>query len=86
LRGGKKKKKKKKPPTTKKRVPHKRKKEKLKLLKLFQVQKDGSVAPQRQECAQCPGSCLAKHKDGRLYFGHCHATTVAAAVARRKGK
>jgi small subunit ribosomal protein S27Ae len=74
LRGGKKKKRTKKSFTTKKRVPHKRKKEKLKLLKLFQVKKDGSVESARKECPHCPGSFLAKHKEGRLYCGHCHVS------------
>jgi small subunit ribosomal protein S27Ae len=71
LIGGKKKKrkKKKKADTTKERQPHKRKKEKLKLLKLFIVNKDGSVDPAREECHQCPGRFLAKDKDGRQYCG-----------------
>ena len=69
--GGKKKKRKKKAFTTKKRVPHTRKKEKLKLLKLFKVKGD-SVEALRQVCPNCPGSFMAKHKDGRLYCGNCH--------------
>ena len=76
LRGGKKKKRKKKSFTTKKRVPHTRKKEKLKLLKLFKVDKEGKVDAQRKECENCPGSFMAKHKDGRLYCGSCHATVI----------
>jgi small subunit ribosomal protein S27Ae len=74
LRGGKKKKRKKKAFTSKKRIPHKRKKEKLKLMKLFKIQRDGTVEPQRKECAQCAGSFRAQHKGGRLYCGCCHAT------------
>ena len=74
LRGGKKKKRKKKSFTTKKRVPHTRKKEKMKLLKLFKINKDGTVEPQRKECENCKGAFMAKHKDGRLYCGCCHAT------------
>jgi small subunit ribosomal protein S27Ae len=73
LLGGKKKKRKKKAFTTKKRQPHKRIKEKLKLLKLFVVNKDGTVNCLRQECDQCQGSFLAKHKNGNLYCGHCHS-------------
>ena len=72
--GGKKKKRKKKSFTTKKRVPHTRKKEKMKLLKLFKIGKDGSVEPQRKECENCKGCFMAKHKDGRLYCGNCHLT------------
>ena len=72
--GGKKKKRKKKNFVSKKRVPHTRKKEKLKVLKLFKIGKDGSVEPQRQECPKCKGCFLAKHKDGRLYCGNCHET------------
>ena len=53
---------------SKKRVPHTRKKEKLKVLKLFKIGKDGSVEPQRQECPKCKGCFLAKHKDGRLKY------------------
>ena len=71
--GGKKKKRKKKAFTSKKRVPHTRKKEKLKVLKLFKV-KDGNVEPTHKECPNCPGCFLAKHKDGRLYCGNCHYT------------
>jgi small subunit ribosomal protein S27Ae len=75
--GGKKKKKKKKAFTSKKRVPHKRKKVPLKLLKLYKINKDGSVEPQRQFCDQCPGSFLAVHKGNgegkRTYCGHCHS-------------
>ena len=69
--GGKKKKRKKKAFTTKKRVPHTRKKEKLKMLKLFTV-KDGNAEAKRAICPNCPGCFLAKHKDGRLYCGNCH--------------
>jgi small subunit ribosomal protein S27Ae len=72
--GGKKKKRKKKTFVSKKRVPHTRKKEKLKVLKLFKIGKDGSVEPLRQECSKCKGCFLAKHKDGRLYCGNCHET------------
>jgi small subunit ribosomal protein S27Ae len=75
LRGGKKKKRKKKAFTTKKRVPHQRKKEKMKLLKLFKINRDGSVEAQRKECENCQGSFMAKHKDGRFYCGCCHLTT-----------
>ena len=71
--GGKKKKRKKKAFTSKKRVPHTRKKEKLKILKLFKV-KDGNVEPTHKECPNCPGCFMAKHKDGRLYCGNCHFT------------
>ena len=72
--GGKKKKRKKKSFTTKKRVPHTRKKEKMKLLKLFKIGKDGSIEPQRKECENCKGCFMARHKDGRLYCGNCHLT------------
>ena len=72
--GGKKKKRKKKNFVSKKRVPHVRAKAPLKLLKLFKVQKDGSVEPLRKVCENCAGSFVAKHKDGRLYCGCCHAT------------
>ena len=72
--GGKKKKRKKKSFSSKKRVPHTRKKETLKLLKLFKIGKDGSVEPQRKECENCKGSFMARHKDGRLYCGNCHLT------------
>ena len=72
--GGKKKKRKKKNFVSKKRVPHTRKKEKLKILKLFKIGKDGSVEPQREECPNCKGCFLAKHKDGRKYCGNCHTT------------
>lgn len=72
LDGAKKKKRKKKSYTTKKRVPHTRKKEKLKLLKLFKINKDGTIEEQRQQCANCKGAFMAKHKDGRLYCGSCH--------------
>ena len=73
MEGGKKKKRKKKSFTTKKRVPHVRRKEKLKLLRLFTINRDGSVEPQRKECENCPGCFLAQHKpDGRLYCGRCH--------------
>ena len=71
--GGKKKKRKKKAFTSKKRVPHTRKKEKLRVLKLFKV-KDGNVEPTHKECPNCPGCFLAKHKDNRLYCGNCHYT------------
>jgi small subunit ribosomal protein S27Ae len=70
LLGGKKKKK---TLTTKKREPDKRNKEKLRLLKLFVANKDGTINCLRRECPQCQGSFLAKHKDGRLYCGHCHS-------------
>ena len=72
--GGKKKKRKKKSFVSKKRIPHTRKKEKLKVLKLFKINKDGSVENQRKPCPHCPGAFLAKHKDGRLYCGSCHYT------------
>ena len=72
--GGKKKKRKKKNFVSKKRVPHTRKKEKLKVLKLFKIGKDGSVEAQREECPNCKGCFLAKHKDGRKYCGNCHTT------------
>ena len=72
--GGKKKKRKKKNFVSKKRVPHTRKKEKLKILKLFKIGKDGSVEPTREECPQCKGCFLAQHKDGRKYCGNCHKT------------
>ena len=72
--GGKKKKRKKKVYQTKKRVPHTRKKVPMKMLKLFDVSKDGEVVAKRQECTDCPGSFMAKHKDGRLYCGRCHKT------------
>ncbi|EAY03688.1 ribosomal protein S27a, putative [Trichomonas vaginalis G3] len=72
--GGKKKKRKKKNFVSKKRVPHQRKKEKLKILKLFKIGKDGSVEAQRKECPHCKGCFLAKHKDGRQYCGNCHYT------------
>jgi len=72
--GGKKKKRKKKNFVSKKRVPHTRKKEKLKLLKLFKVGKDGSVDYAREMCPHCKGSFMAKHKDGRKYCGNCHHT------------
>ena len=74
--GGKKKKRKKKSWVSKKRVPHTRKKEKLKVLKLFKIGKDGSVEAARTECPHCKGSFLAKHKDGRLYCGNCHYTEL----------
>ena len=72
--GGKKKKRKKKNFVSKKRVPHTRKKEKLKVLKLFKIAKDGTVEAQRAECPNCKGCFLAKHKDGRQYCGNCHYT------------
>ena len=73
--GGKKKKRKKKNFVSKKRVPHTRKKEKLKVLKLFKIGKDGSVEANHEECPKCKGCFLAKHKgDGRLYCGNCHET------------
>ena len=72
--GGKKKKRKKKSFSSKKRVPHTRKEEKLKLLKLFKIGKDGAAEPLRKECENCKGCFMAKHKDGRLYCGNCHAT------------
>jgi len=76
--GGKKKKRKKKNFVSKKRVPHTRKKEKLKLLKLFKISKDGTVEFGRQMCPHCKGSFMAKHKDGRLYCGSCHHTILKA--------
>ena len=73
LRGGKKKKRKKKSFTTKKRVPHERKKQKMKLLSLFQINRDGTVEATHKECENCPGCFMARHKpDGRLYCGRCH--------------
>ena len=73
--GGKKKKRKKKNFVSKKRVPHTRKKEKMKVLKLFKIGKDGAVEPARQICKDC--QCfMAKHKDGRLYCGNCHLTIM----------
>jgi small subunit ribosomal protein S27Ae len=59
--GGKKKKRKKKQFSSKKRVPHKRPKNKLKLLKPFKINKDGSVDFARQTCENCAGAFLANH-------------------------
>ena len=76
LRGGAKKKKKK-TYTTPKKIPHKRKKVKLAVLKYYKVD-GGKVTRLRRECPQetCgAGVFLANHKD-RQYCGLCHLTYV----------
>jgi hypothetical protein len=64
--------------TKKKRVPHKRKKVYLKLLKPFRIHMGASIEPQRKCCDECPGSFSAVHKrngGGKgNYYGHYNST------------
>jgi small subunit ribosomal protein S27Ae len=73
--GGAKKRKKKTYSKPKKRK-HTHKKVKLRLLKYYQVDADGTVVRLRQECPQCgPGVYMAKHKN-RVSCGRCSMTEI----------
>ncbi len=75
LRGGAKKRKKK-AYTTPKRIPHKRVKVRMAILKFYRVDDAGKIVRLRQECPQptCGASIfMAKHED-RQYCGKCHLT------------
>merc|ERR1712232_376903 len=76
LDGGKKKKKKK--YTTPKRIPGKKKKVKLHVLRFYKVDSSGRVMRTKRMCpsAMCgPGTFLAAHHD-RTYCGRCATTFV----------
>ena len=80
LRGGMAKKRKKKTYTTPKKIPHKRKKVKMAILKYYKVDSDGKIKRLRRECPtpECgAGVFMAWHQD-RQYCGRCHLTYSAS--------
>ncbi|RKU45603.1 Ubiquitin-40S ribosomal protein S27a [Coniochaeta pulveracea] len=77
LRGGGKKRKKK-VYTTPKKIKHKRKKNKLAVLKYYKVDNDGKIERLRRECPAdtCGAGVFMAAMNDRQYCGRCHLTYV----------
>ncbi|SPO30673.1 probable ubiquitin/ribosomal protein S27a fusion protein [Ustilago trichophora] len=75
LRGGAKKRKKK-VYTTPKRIPHKRKKVKMSILKYYKVDGDGNIKRLRRECPspECGAGIFMSWHKNRQYCGKCKLT------------